>query len=66
MVVEDHSFSCWQYLCTDKQLNSDVVVAVGILVLFSVVGVVGIWAVFEAPSEVVLGEPFFPTIARFA
>ena len=50
----DHSFSCPQYLCAEGHLNSDVVVVVvviGILVLFSVAGVIGVGAGVETSSE---------------
>ena len=50
MSVEDHTSSCWHYLCTKGHLKSDVVV-VGILVLFFVAGVVGFGTGFEASSE---------------
>ena len=46
----DHSFAYWQYLCAEGHFNSDVI-APGILILFSVVGVVGVGAGVEASSE---------------
>ena len=50
IVVVDHSFSCWPYLCAEGTFELDVVVA-DIVILFSVVGVVGVWAGVEASSE---------------
>ena len=50
IAVDEHSFSCWQYLCTVGYLNSDLVVA-SILILFSDAGVVGVVASVEAFSE---------------
>ena len=49
IAVVDHSSSGWQFLCIGKAINSDVVVA-GILISFSVAGVVGVGASVKASS----------------
>ena len=49
IAVVHHSSSDWQFLCTERQLNSDAVV-VGILVLFIFAGVVGVGTSVKASS----------------
>ena len=49
IAVVDHSSSGWQFPCTEETINSVVVVA-GILISFSVAGVVGVGTTIKAPS----------------
>ena len=49
IAVVDHTSSGRQFLCTEEAINSNVVVA-GILISFSVTGVVGVGAGVTASS----------------